>query len=97
MNQDILPKPLEFEWDSGNLDKNFKKHGIENRESEEVFLNNPLISEDKEHSKTEKRYQCLGITDKNKKLFVSFTIRNDQIRIISVRNMDKKEKKIYEK
>ena len=97
MNTDIIPEPIEFEWDKGNIDKNVKKHSIENREAEEVFLNDPLISEDEIHSRTEKRYQCLGITDKNKKLFISFTIRKDKVRIISVRNMDKKEKEKYAK
>jgi hypothetical protein len=97
MNQDIIPEPVEFEWDKGNIDKNFKKHRIANEEAEEVFLNDPLISEDKKHSSAEKRYQCLGITDKNKKLFVSFTLRNGKIRIISDRNMNKKERNTYEK
>lgn len=95
MNTDIISEPIEFEWDKGNVDKNFNKHGIENREAEEVFLNNPLISEDKKHSNVEKRYQCLGITDKNKKLFISFTIRKNKVRIISIRKMDKKETNQY--
>ena len=64
MNKKIVPEPIEFDWDKGNVDKNFKKHRVLNEEAEEVFLNDPLISEDKEHSKVEKRYQCLGITDK---------------------------------
>lgn len=97
MRQDIIPEPIVFEWDKGNIDKNLKKHGIENREAEEVFLGDPLISEDTEHSKIEKRYQCLGKTDKGKYLFISFTMRNDKIRIISVRNMDKREKETYAK
>ncbi|MEK7470790.1 MAG: BrnT family toxin [Patescibacteria group bacterium] len=96
MDKIIISEPIEFEWDKGNVEKNFKKHGIENREAEEIFLNEPLISEDKEHSKTEKRYQCLGVTDKNKKLFISFTVRKGKIRIISVRRMDKKETNKYE-
>lgn len=97
MNTDIISEPIEFEWDSGNVDKNFKKHGIENREIEEVFLNNPLISEDKKHLRVENRYQCLGINDKREKLFISFTVRNRKIRIISTRSMNKKEKNTYDK
>ncbi len=97
MKSNIIPEPLEFEWDKGNIDKNFKKHGITNEEAEEVFFNDILVSEDEEHSKIEKRYQCLGLTDKGKKLFVSFTIRSNKVRVISVRNMNKKEKETYEK
>lgn len=96
MNRDIVPEPIEFEWNKGNLDKNLKKHGVKNEETEEVFLNNPLIYEDLKHSEFEKRYDCLGETDKGKKLFISFTLRNDKIRIISARLMSKKERKGYE-
>lgn len=97
MKSNIIPEPIEFEWDAGNIDKNFKKHGIENEEAEEVFLNDPLISEDVKHSQFEKRYQCLGVTDRNRKLFVSFTIRRNRVRLISIRNMSKEEKQKYEK
>ena len=97
MNQDIIPEPIEFEWDRGNLDKNFKKHRITNEEAEEVFLNDPLISEDKKHSTVEKRYMLWGKTNTNRKLTIFFTIRNNRIRVISARDMHKKERGEYEK
>ena len=55
----VLPKPLKFQWDKGNIDKNFKKHGITDKESEEIFNNSPLlIALDKKHStKEEIRYE----------------------------------------
>ncbi|OGM79737.1 hypothetical protein A2382_03230, partial [Candidatus Woesebacteria bacterium RIFOXYB1_FULL_38_16] len=81
----------------GNIDKNLKKHGVTNDEAEQVFSNAPLISLDIVHSTHfEKRYQCLGVTDKNKKLFISFTIRKDNVRIISVRLISRKERKLYD-
>ncbi len=94
----ILPNPISFEWDKGNIDKNFKRHKVTNKEAEETFENKPLfISEDIRHSsKSEKRFQALGKTNDNKLLFISFTIRNDQVRIISARNMSKKERRTYE-
>lgn len=93
----IIPEPLEFEWDEGNINKN-KKHGINNDEAEQVFNNEPFISEDLKHSNVnEKRYQCLGQTDKKAKLFISFTVRRTKIRVISVRTMSRKERKVYEK
>ncbi len=51
-----------FEWDEGNLDKNFSKHDVINTECEEVFTNSPLyINYDQLHSTpTEKRYQPWG-------------------------------------
>lgn len=94
----ILPEPITFQWDEGNKDKNVLKHNISNKECEEVFSNTPLlISEDKKHSLYEKRHQCLGKTHTGKKLFMSFTIRGNKIRIISARMQSRKERGIYEK
>lgn len=94
----ILPKPVAFEWDKGNLSKNFKKHNVRNQEAEEIFVNEPLIVlEDAKHSQKEIRFHALGVTGKKRKLFLSFTIRKDKIRIISARDMNKKEEVTYEK
>jgi len=94
----IIPEPLSFDWDSGNSSKNLIKHQVTNQEAEEVFINEHLIIiEDISHSKNEKRYNGFGKTKQSRLLFLTFTIRNNKIRIISIRDMDKKEKKIYEK
>lgn len=94
----ILPEPLEFEWDKGNIDKNLKKHKVNSKEAEEVFNNKPfLVSEDVKHSQKERRFQALGKTGKGRRLFISFTARKDKVRIISARNMSKKEEVKYEK
>lgn len=86
-----------FEWDEGNIKKNEIKHKIYYKEYEQVFLNDPIIFEDIKHSKSEKRYQCLGKTDLGRFIFISFTIRNLKVRIISARQMSRKERKNYEK
>lgn len=99
----IFPKPVTFEWDKGNIDKNFKKHSVANKEAEEVFENKPsFIIEDEKHSLMEKRYMIWGETDAGRKLSVFFTVRKDKmskallrIRIISARDMNKKERKAY--
>ncbi len=95
MNNIIIPEPIVFDWDKGNRDKNFKKHGILNEEAEEVFQNEPIIYEDLKHSNLEKRFNCLGETDSGKKIFISFTIRMNKTRLISIRLMSKKEKEKY--
>lgn len=85
-----------FQWDEGNIEKNRLKHKVINFECEQVFFNEPLIiAEDIKHSQKEKRWYVLGRTDLNRKLFIVFTIRNKLIRIISARDMTKKERKIY--
>ena len=94
----LLPKPLLFEWDNGNKDKNFIKHNVTMQEAEEVFSNEPfLVSNDTKHSQYEIRYQALGKTKKKRKLFLSFMIRDTKVRLISIRDMNKKEEVVYEK
>ena len=86
-----------FEWDEGNSDKNWFLHQVTNAECEEVFFNIPLIvADDTKHSVTEKRYYVLGQTDRGRLLFIAFTIRDNFIRVISARDMNKRESKRYE-
>ncbi|WP_168222679.1 BrnT family toxin [Leptospira vanthielii] len=86
-----------FDWDKGNLNKNWLKHKVKAGEIEEIFFNEPLlIAHDENHSEKETRFAALGTSTDSRKLFAVFTIRNNKIRIISVRDMSKKERKIYE-
>lgn len=89
-------KIIGFEWDKGNLDKNLIKHNVVNNEAEEVFASNPIVLPNIRHSRQEKRYFCLGQTNKGRKLYVSLTVRSSRIRIISARDMSRKERKSYE-
>lgn len=94
----IILGTLEFEWDRDNLDKNYEKHGISAKEAEEIFVNEELfVLPDVKHSQKEPRYIALGSTRERKNLFVVFTVRNEKIRIVSVRSMHRKEIEKYEK
>lgn len=90
---------LGFDWDSANINKNWVKHKVSNLECEQIFLNDPLLLlPDTKHSSKEIRYYVLGRTDHDRLLLVTFTIRRQQlIRIISSRLMNKKERLHYEK
>ena|SRR3989338_2187403 len=93
-----LPKPVSFDWDESNLEKNWKKHSVHYKEAEEVFFNKPVkIYRDVQHSQYEQRFTALGITDSKRQLYTSFTIRNSKVRIISARDQSKKERRLYEK
>lgn len=93
-----LIKPVEFDWNEFNKDKNWTKHNVENKECEEIFYNKPLKTyPDKKHSLLEKRFVAFGMTNKQRKLTAIFTIRNNKLRIISARNMSRKERNVYEK
>ncbi len=85
-----------FEWDKGNFEKNWIRHKVMQGECEQVFFNEPIIvfSDDK-HSQIENRWYLLGRTDAGRLLFIVFTIRENLIRIISARDMNKKERKNY--
>lgn len=93
----ILPEPVVFEWDKGNRDKNLRKHTITDQKTEEPFNNKPLIVFlDRKHSTDKEiRYQALGKTNEKELLFLSFTVRENKVRIISARPMSKKERKKY--
>lgn len=93
----ILPDAVTFEWDKGNVDKNLKKHQVFDRETEEAFNDeSKFIFEDERHSEKEIRYALFGKSDKGRKLSIVFTVRKDKIRIITARDMSKKERRDYE-
>lgn len=92
-----LSKITSFEWDKGNIDKSYEKHGITPNEAEEVFLDEEiLLLEDAIHSEEEDRFTAIGRTMKGDVLFLSFTLRKKRIRIISARKANKKERRLYE-
>lgn len=94
----LLEETRGFDWNKGNIDKNWRKHKVTAKECEEVFFNKPLlINFDEIHSKKEKRFHALGRTNKERKLFIAFAFSNKKIRIISARDQNKKERRKYEK
>ena len=94
----ILANCTGFEWDQGNITKNWDKHDVSTGECEQIFFNKPLIvKRDREHSKIENRYYVLGRTNMNRLLFVVFTVRNEKIRIITARDMTISEIERYQK
>ncbi len=94
-----LAKITSFDWDEGNARKN-EKHGVSMAEAEQVFFNTPLlVLEDIKHSGEELRFHALGKTDKVRFIHITFTLRGtgEKIRVISARDMHRKERAIYEK
>jgi uncharacterized DUF497 family protein len=87
-----------FDWDDGNARKSLDRHGVTQAEAEQVFAAEPLLTEDIKHSETEARYQALGETIEGRQLHVTFTLRDGgkRLRVISARDMNRKERAIYE-
>ncbi|HEX7153917.1 MAG TPA: BrnT family toxin [Thermoanaerobaculia bacterium] len=86
-----------FDWDDGNIGKNWPKHSVADWEIEEVFFNMPIaFGGDDAHSQLEPRYYTLGQTNRGRWLFVAFTVRGRLVRPISARDMNARERRIYE-
>jgi uncharacterized DUF497 family protein len=93
-----LPKITGFDWDAGDTRKN-EKNGVSNAKAEQVFFNAPLLMiEDTKHSAGEPRFRALGMTDEGCLLHITFTLSGagQKIRMISTRDMHRRERTIYE-
>ena len=94
-----LARVVGFDWDDGNVRKNVDKHAVTQAEAEQVFSSErTLLADDVGHSAKEARYQALGETLDGRRSHVSFTLRQSGtlIRIISARDMNRKERARYE-
>ena len=87
-----------FDWDRGNALKN-DRHGVTMLEAEQIFFFTPLVvTPDERHSQGEPRLRALGQTLLGRRLTIIFTLRDGGtlIRVISARDMHRKERAIYE-
>ncbi|MBI3971426.1 MAG: BrnT family toxin [Chloroflexi bacterium] len=92
----ILDEFEGFDWDEGNRGKNWERHRVSDVECEEVFFHEPLlVYPDEEHSDSEQRYYVLGRTDRGRCVFLVFTARGQRVRVISARDMTKRERREY--
>jgi len=87
---------MDFEWDDDKNKVNITKHGLSFRRAKSVFSDKSrIIMLDVDHSKSEKRYFCIGKTTDGRIATVRFTIRKGYIRIIGA-GYWRKGKKKYE-
>lgn len=86
---------MEFEWDDEKEAINIRKHGVSFSEAMQAFEDeNAVELYDVAHSDDEIRFQILGAANR-RLLFVAFTERSSKTRIISAREAESKEVKIY--
>jgi uncharacterized protein len=89
---------LQFEWDSEKANSNRKKHGISFDEARTVFADpREMTIFDADHSEDEDRYVSMGLSGLGRVIVVSYTERDDRIRIISARVASRRERTQYEK
>jgi len=88
---------MDFEWDPHKAQLNKAKHKVSFPEACEVFADNLSSSvNDPDHSIEEDRYLIFGKSYNEKYLVVSYTERNERIRIISARQLTPRERIAYE-
>jgi hypothetical protein len=93
---DPLGECVGFDWDESNIVKNWERHKVTPEEAEDVFFQEPLVVRgDVSHSSTEKRYRAIGRTSRGRLLFVAYTVRRKLIRVISARDMNRREVEEY--
>ena len=87
-----------FDGDEGHARKN-ERHGVTRVEAEDAFFDpRLLLVPDPRHSAREPRFHALGEASDGRKLHVTFTLRAEgtRIRVISARDMHRKERLFYE-
>jgi uncharacterized DUF497 family protein len=91
-----MPPPT-FEWDSKKATDNLKRHGVSFEEAAATFVD-PLakIHSDPDHSASEHRAIIVGHSSRGGLLVVSFTDRGSNIRLISARLANRRERHDYE-
>ena len=88
------PFEILIEWDDNKNKENIRKHGISFETAKLVFADkNRIEYYDQLHSFDEDRYVVLGMV--HNVLFVIYTIRKENIRIISARCATKAERDVY--
>ncbi len=88
---------MDFDWDDNKAETNITKHGVSFLEAASVFDDDLSITfPDPDHSSDEERLIIIGHSNRARLLFVSHTDQNNQLRIISAREVTRHERKVYE-
>ena len=93
----VWKEPIQFQWDIGNQEKNWVKHRVTHAECEEAFFDpHKRLLRPTLHGERETRHVLIGYTAGKRLLFVVFTIRGHTVRVISARDVHKRERNLYE-
>jgi len=88
---------MNLEWDARKAHENLRKHGVSFEEAKTVF-DDPVYVDfyDPDHSYNERRYIIIGQSQQGRLLIVSYTEREDVVRLISAREAARGEREAYE-
>ena len=88
---------MEFEWDENKAAANLSRHGVSFDEAKTVF-DDPIYVDfyDPDHSYGEHRYIIIGQSQQGRLLIVSYTERGEFLRLVSAREVTRREREAYE-
>jgi len=88
---------MEFIWDPNKAESNVRRHGVSFHEAATVF-GDPLSTTvpDPDHSIEEERYIIIGTSHRGRLLIVAHAEQGNRIRIISARELTRRERRQYE-
>jgi uncharacterized DUF497 family protein len=90
-------REIVFEWYPPKAQSNLEKHKVSFEEASTIFGDEKLLElPDREHSEEELRFIGVGRSDRDRPLFVNFTVRSEKVRIISARQAESWERREYE-
>ena len=88
---------IKFDWDKAKAKLNLQKHAVSFEETMTVWNDEfAAFLHDPSHSLEEDRFLLIGYSFKNNLLYVSFSEKNEIIRLISSRKATKSERKRHE-
>ena len=86
---------MKYQWDKTKATSNLKKHGIEFADAVSVFSDELAITIP-DNRFDEERFVTIGMDAFGRILVIVFTWRSKQIRLISARLAERRERKQYE-
>lgn len=87
---------MRFEWDENKAARNLRKHGVAFEEGLQVFDDpQAIVIPDDDHSFDEPRYHIIGASSRRLLLVVYVERDGDVIRIVSAREAEPYERRIY--
>ena len=86
---------MKYQWDKNKAASNLQKHGIEFADAVSVFSDELAITIP-ENRFDEERFVTIGMDGFGRILVIVFTWRSEEIRLISARLAERRERKQYE-
>jgi uncharacterized DUF497 family protein len=85
---------MEYEWDDAKAAANLRKHGVAFATIEDFDWSNAFVVSDERFDYGEERWLAIGMIG-SRLHSLTFAIRGDRIRVISLRVAEPKERRLY--